>query len=321
LVLATRAEVGQETGEDWTGIALSLSTARPSRGTAAVSLEPLTVQVWQPPPPRPISMPAPAGGAFRDADGLAKVAPLAPAAVSGPPATAEAAPAPPPPAPARERQAEVETNGTTVLYRVPGRVDVASGLGTRNLKVGEQTVEPTLGIRAVPKVTPAGYLTAAFKPSAEAALLPGRVSLFRDGVFVGTGAVPFVAPGDEVKLGFGEDERVRIERNPLRQTEGETGTFSTNRVETRDFRIRIKSLRDRAMPVTIEDQIPVAESTEITVERLSTTTAPTKVNVDDRRGVLSWSFELKPGEEKEIRVGWRMTWPADKQLRWPRGPR
>lgn len=311
LALATRAEVRQATGEDWTGIALTLSTARPSRGTAAARLDPLTVGLWLP-VARPYAAPAPAAPAtVQRKDALGGAADGRMRMESE--AAAVAAPAP---VEAVESQAEAESSGTTVLYRVPGRVDVASGAGERNLKVAEAALEPALSLRTVPKVVPAAYLTAAFKLPGEAPVLPGRVSIYRDGVFVGEGALPFTAGGDEVKLGFGEDERVRVERVALRQTEGETGTFSTSRVESRDFRIRVRNLRDRTLPVTVEDQIPVSESTEVTVERLSTTTPPTRVAPEDRRGVLAWTFDLKAGEEKEIRVGWRATWPADKRVRW-----
>jgi hypothetical protein len=34
--------------------------------------------------------------------------------------------------------------------------------------------------------------------------------------------------------------------------------------------------------------------------------------VRDRRGVLEWAFEAKPGEVRDIAFGWRVRWPKDK---------
>ncbi len=306
VVLVTRAAVRQSTGEDWTDVALTLSTARPSRGTAAEALRSVIVTTGYPLPPSPIPAPAPRAESRRNAADSA----LLEQAPAAPPAVAKAMIAP------VEREAEAETNGSTVVYRVPGRVSVQQGPGGRNLKVTEQRADALLSVKAVPKILPAAYLTAAFKARGDSPVLPGRASVYRDGVFMGTTALAFTQPGEEMKIGFGEDERVKIERSPVKQTEGETGTFSSTRVEVRDYRIRVKSGHDRVLPVTIEDQLPVSEATEVTIERLSTTTPPTKTNVDDRRGVLAWSFDLKPGEEREIRFGWTMRSPADKPVRY-----
>ena len=41
-------------------------------------------------------------------------------------------------------------------------------------------------------------------------ILPGQVSLFRDGTFVGNGRLPLLSPGEEHELGFGVDDAVRV---------------------------------------------------------------------------------------------------------------
>jgi hypothetical protein len=45
---------------------------------------------------------------------------------------------------------------------------------------------------------------------------------------------------------------------------------------------------------------------------LPQTTRPTANNLRDRRGVLQWTFDAKPGELKEINFAWRIRWPKDK---------
>ena len=45
---------------------------------------------------------------------------------------------------------------------------------------------------------------------------------------------------------------------------------------------------------------------------LPSTTPPTTANVRDKRGVLEWAFEAKPGEVKDISFAWRVRWPKDK---------
>ncbi len=34
----------------------------------------------------------------------------------------------------------------------------------------------------------------------------------------------------------------------------------------------------------------------------------------DRRGVLAWTYDMAAGEAREIRFGYRLRWPADREL-------
>jgi hypothetical protein len=45
---------------------------------------------------------------------------------------------------------------------------------------------------------------------------------------------------------------------------------------------------------------------------LPSTTPPTTTNLRDRRGVLEWAYEAKPGETRDITFAWRVRWPKDK---------
>jgi hypothetical protein len=43
-------------------------------------------------------------------------------------------------------------------------------------------------------------------------------------------------------------------------------------------------------------------------------TSPTEKTVADQRGVSDWNFDLAPGQQKDIRFGWRLRWPADCEI-------
>jgi uncharacterized protein (TIGR02231 family) len=153
-----------------------------------------------------------------------------------------------------------------------------------------------------------------FTNEEEAPLLPGDVALTRDGVFVGQGRIGQVASGDEADMGFGVDDKVKVTRVPIRRREVEGNWIQGNRSDLREFKTVVKSLHDRPMRITVLDQTPFSETAAITVETIPNMTAPTEKNLQDRRGVLAWTYEYKPGEEKEIRHGFRMRWPNEREL-------
>ena len=41
---------------------------------------------------------------------------------------------------------------------------------------------------------------------------------------------------------------------------------------------------------------------------------PSKRDVDHKRGVLAWEYELAEGEEKTIKFGYRVSSPKDKRI-------
>src|SRR5690606_4260280 len=123
------------------------------------------------------------------------------------------------------------------------------------------------------------------------------------------GRLPQLSGGDEHELGFGTDDAVRIRYAVADEKRGETGLISTSRTDQRNYRITVKNLHERPIAFTVLDQIPTSLNQDIKVELLGGT-APTRREVDGKRGVLAWEGELAPDEERAIEFGYRITWPA-----------
>jgi uncharacterized protein (TIGR02231 family) len=140
------------------------------------------------------------------------------------------------------------------------------------------------------------------------------VNIHRDGTFVGQSALPMVAQGDKVELSFGADDQVKVTRVPVARRQVEPGLFGSNRTDTAEFKTVVKNLHDFPIRITVVDRIPVTEVNTITVEMLDTTTKPTEPTLDDKRGVMSWTYEYAAGEQKEIRLAYRVKWPSDRDV-------
>ena len=133
-------------------------------------------------------------------------------------------------------------------------------------------------------------------------------------MFVGKARIGTVPGGDRFELGFGADDRIKVERVPVRRRDNDPSGWSASRTQISDHRTAVTNLHKRPMRVSVIDRIPVSENSAVTVEPLPTNTAPTERSVQDRRGVMGWTHEHQPGEKREIRLGWRLRWPADREL-------
>ena len=307
LELIRRAEVVQTTGEDWTDVELAVSTVRTARGGSAPELRPLIVR-YPAPPPRPMAgrpdMPyaAPSSGAL-EAGRLQNEA-----LRRGEDVRTRL--------PVEQQQAAVEASGFQVVFRVPRRIGVVAGEGAKSFQIASATIAPELMVHAVPALVDTAFLQASFKHAEDAPLLPGRVSIYRDGIFVGRSPMALAAKDETVRLGFGADEKVKIARTVVRRIEGTAGLIGSSKTDEREFKTAIRNGHDFPIRVAIEDQVPVSESEDILVEMLPVTTVPTARDLRDRRGVLEWSFDLKPGESRDIKLGWRVRWPKDKAVQY-----
>lgn len=305
LELVRRAEIVQTTGEDWADVALAVSTVRIARGGSAPDLKPLIVRY-------PVVT---AGQAKRAEMDTFQDRLQAPSAAG----VAEDARRDLAMRKANEQQAELDAGGFQVVFRVPGRIAVPAGHGAKSFRVASATIAPELTVHAVPSLSETAFLQASFKQAEDAPLLPGRVSIYRDGVFVGRSPIALAAKDETVRLGFGADEKVKITRAVTRRFEGTAGLIGSSKIDEREFKTTIRNGHDFPIRVAIEDQLPVSEVEDIQVEMLAVTTPPTTRDLRDRRGVLEWAFEAGAGESRDIKLGWRVRWPKEKAVQFAPG--
>jgi len=313
LQLVRRASIQQRTGESWDEVALSLSTARPGAGTAAPELQPMVIDYEaDSPPPRPVASAsrsmsreaaAPAAGRLADGDEAQLRAKVAPA---------------PEPQQAEERRAAVETQAFQAVYGIAGRVTVPATGEAKRVQIDEAQLDPALAVRTVPKRDAKAFLYAKVTMARGTPILPGPVALFRDGTFVGNGRLPLLSPGEEHELGFGVDDAVRVKHAIAEEKRAETGIITSSKTDMRSYRISVKNLHERPIPVTVIDQIPVSQNADIKIELLGKT-APSRRDMEDKRGLLAWDMELKADEEKVVEFGYRVTWPSAKKITYGQG--
>jgi uncharacterized protein (TIGR02231 family) len=296
LELVRRAEITQTTGEDWSNVALAVSTVRIARGGNAPDLTSLIVQY---PQVAPVSDLKDGPVLRRQMQGLASAVAPAPA---GEVLKKEA----------DEQQAAAEVGSFHVTFRIPGRASLGANEGAKSLRISTATFAPEITIRSAPVLDPTAFLEASFKQSEDAPLLPGQVAIYRDGVYAGRGRMPAASRDETVRLGFGADDKVKIERSVVKRNEGSAGLIVTSKTDERSFKTSVRNGHDFPIRVAVQDQLPVSENEDIQVEMLPSTTPPTTTNVRDKRGVLEWVFEAKPGEVKDISFAWRVRWPKDK---------
>ncbi|HNX98726.1 MAG TPA: mucoidy inhibitor MuiA family protein, partial [Candidatus Aminicenantes bacterium] len=220
--LRYQAQVWQNSGENWNGVRLFLSTASPHRASQHPDLSPWRVDFLAPPPPvRPAAAPAGAMSQQFSTQAMENVM------ISAPTAKMAAEEAAEPPLPEMEQdQAEVTRGATAEFYEVAGKTSIASDNQLHQVGVMTRSFPVHLRYSTVPKLSAVAYLKAKAQNDSGYTLLPGPATVFLDQNFVTTARLSRVAQGQEFWTFLGPDEDLAVEYKPLKKTTGDKGFLS-----------------------------------------------------------------------------------------------
>jgi uncharacterized protein (TIGR02231 family) len=283
------AQVSQRSGEDWTGVALRLSTGTP-RGSTSGPQPRRWVVLPQPPAPPPAPAPA-AARAYAAAPMQAQEA-RAKSADDGPLEFA-----------VQTKQGEFATE-----FEVPGSVDVGSGAQRVNLSLGSTRLAVGLKVQTTPQADASAWLVADF-PTPAGVWPDGPLQLLRGSQVVGQ-SVWRLGQRDRVTLPFGRDEQVRVQVIPSQQKSGSTG-FIGARTERRIAHAYVVENRRRS-PIQLEvlEASPVSQDEQITVTR-QFDPAVMPGNWQEQPGIVVWAQTLAPGQTARFSAEYLISHPKD----------
>lgn len=288
--------VSQASGEDWRGVELTLSTARPAEQSAPSGIGPWLRSIYE--EKQVIAYAAEADAIASEGMGMLRSAPEQAAAE---------------PVMVDDR-ARTVFQGATVTYQYGGAVDIRDGVEDLRLKLDTITMAPELKAVAVPMRDQTAFLVADITNSADEIILPGAAQLFLDGAMVGQANLPLVAAGADTKVGFGPIDGLRLTRTIPSRSEGERGFVSSSNQLDEVAVLKIENLTGQSWPMRVLDLVPYSEQDALEISYRATPAA-TETDVDGKRGVLAWEFDLGSGETGEIRLEHSIEWPEGYLLR------
>ena len=289
-----QAQVSQSTGEDWSGVALRLSTGSPQSATSGPLPRRWEISPRPPMPAAPVAMamaaPAPALAS------RARKAALAESADS---------------AESMEFAVQAVQGEFATEFEVPGKVDVRSGGQRVAFLLGSQRWPARVKVQTVPQSDPSAWLIAEVARP-DGVWPDGSLQLLRGTQTVGR-TVWRTGERAQIALSFGRDEQVRVQNLPVTQQTASAG-FIGNRTERRVGRL-VEVENRRRTPVTLEvlESTPVSTDEKITVTR-QFTPAPQPGDWQDQPGVVAWTQTLAPGQKARFSAEYLIGHAKDLQV-------
>ncbi len=281
---ATFATVTQVTGEDWSNVKLSLSTAVPAQNATPPTMNKLYVGATERAPEKKVLTRrdefvetvsvavAPGSGAKNDAGLVAK------------------------------------SQGLSVQLEVKEPAKVPGDGAPVRLFVGETKLTAAFELKVMPKLYPVAFRVAELSNTGGWPLLAGRVDAFRSTGLVGRYDLERVAQGASFSLTFGIDDTIRVKRTVVEELKKDSGLFNSKKRFTYVYKFDLANYGKAPVELTVADHLPVAEVNDIDVALTEKTTMGAQVN--KASGVASWKVGLKPQEKKTVDFGFRVDVPT-----------
>lgn len=194
-----------------------------------------------------------------------------------------------------------DADGPSLSYRLAGPVSLASRSDQQMVRIMQTDVGSHFYHVAVPVLTSYVYREAELMNTSDEDLLAGPITVYLDGRFVGQGEIPTVARGQTFVVGFGADPQLRARRELAEKQDGVQGGNRETRFE---YRLVVENYAAEARPIRVLDRLPHAENGEDIRITLGETTDPISQDKLYQRqerpmGLLRWDIEVPAGAAGE----------------------
>jgi len=314
LQLEQYGQVAQQTGEDWSDIDLTLSTAQPARGSEMPRIQEWFVRVYQQMENYARREMANVGFAAKlKVMDLEKEQTAMPAAASAQDALSTNIPQL---QEAVQENASVQTTEYAAEFHVPGHVALKSINDYSKMFIGKLSMKAELAAQTSPRLAPQAYLFAKITNGETYPLIPGAVAKYRDGAFIGNAGLALLRSGETANLSFGVDDRVKVSYKQIKDEHSNPAlVVMGDATVERHYQTKVQNLHKNPITITVFEHYPVAGDGDIDVKLLDdVTTQGFAKDTENRQGVITWSAQYQPKDEKTFVLGFRVKYPKNRQV-------
>jgi len=291
LELITKGKVYQNTGKDWTNVAMEVSTYLPKSNQNRPILNPFYIKEYQP--------------QNNNGYGLEEVVVTAESTVNSLQMRKDSKALEDVPVTA------VVEQQFNVIYGLNAPQSVTSSGKGQTLILDKKTIEAEYKYHAVPKLTEEVFLLANIKNWQTLNLLLTEANIYFEDNFIGKTTINPNYTKDEYPLSLGVDERIIIKRRLIDNLTTKR-TLSSKKIDAFAFEIKIRNNGPKAIELEILDQLPISQNNKIDVDVLELAGG----DYDADTGSILWTKNIARGGNELFTFKYEVTYPKDMELQY-----
>ncbi|MBR1426661.1 MAG: mucoidy inhibitor MuiA family protein [Paludibacteraceae bacterium] len=291
--LTLHAQVSQQTGLDWTNVALTLSTGVPTSHGQLPVADTWFLRRRQPALRYAKTRNAATASLFMTADALefAEEAEDAPALFEAEDFILT------------DEQALAVTYDIRLPYTILGNGKVQTVQLTR-----QDIPTPVYKYYTIPRIDSRVFLGMEVAHPEQYSLLNAPVRITYAGTYYGQTPLNATSADEQLRLSIGDEPQIAVKRELLAE-QTRTRLIGSNRSDTRTYRITLRNNKKLPATIRLQENYPVSTAKEISVTLDNTTTRWT--GNDTEQGLLTYDLTLQPGESRTITVAYTVKYPKD----------
>ncbi len=195
----------------------------------------------------------------------------------------------------------------SISYSLPARVTLHNRRDQQIVRIANLSLPSSIYLVATPILTNLVYREGELSNKSQFDLLAGPISIYLNDQFVGRSEVPLVSRGQKFVVGLGADAHLRAHREVLDRTEEVQG--GNKKISIR-YRLKVENFRDTAATVRLLDRVPLAgQGADIKIALASNIPELSKdaiyQEVERPEGILRWDVEVPAvGQSSSIDYGY-----------------
>jgi hypothetical protein len=190
--------------------------------------------------------------------------------------------------------------GPSVTYHLKARLTIPSRKDEQVIEVAKLKLQPRYYYKAVPVLARHVYRLADLANDSSYVLLPGEATMYQGADFVGRMAMPLVAIGEEFTAGFGIDPQLQIQRQLMDKSKAMQGG---NQVLKYEYRILVSSYKKEPVRLQVWDRLPHAEVEAAGITLVKSSPEVSKDALYQREcrpnNLLRWDLDVGPNKTGE----------------------
>jgi uncharacterized protein (TIGR02231 family) len=198
----------------------------------------------------------------------------------------------------------IQQNTVNTEFKIAIPYTIPSDNVQYDVTMKTESLKATYSYITVPKIDNDAFLKARISDWAQYSLLPGESNIYFKGTFVGKGFIDPTQANDTLDLSLGRDRSITVKRDMLRDF-CKSNLLGNKKTTSKAYEITVQNNKNQPIDLIIEDQIPVSQSGEISVEQEDISGAI----VDVTTGKLMWKVSLQSGEIQKKQLRFTVTYP------------
>lgn len=195
-------------------------------------------------------------------------------------------------------------NSTTITFELATPYTVINDGKNRAVDVKQEEIPATFEYFCVPKKEKKAYLVAHVTNWLDYNLMDGEVNLYYEGTYTGKTAFSLANTEDTLNLSLGQDKGITVNRTQVKEF-SKRQLLSDKKVASASFEIAIRNNKKFPINLVIEDQLPVSVEKDITIDNQSYEGA----QLEEQTGKLTWKINLEPAKDKKLKLSYTVKYP------------